>query len=425
MVDQKGNQKPTRRSFIRTCAAMGSCGGTVTGTGNVDPQGYGGAFGMHIVDVQVDPEMGKVDILRCTAVQDVGKIFIFVSSKVRYRAGPFRYRLGLVWRPWMANEPSATCSSNWMRIASFDSCPSWAEVRVSYYLESPAERIPLSELREKIDQHYAVKCIRDSILRALTGMGKDPNHLKPEDLAPVDQFHIGGREATMELATLAGLRQGCWVLDVGCGLGGSVRYLVDEHNCRATGLDSTREYVEAAKALTEMVGLSAKAEFIQGSGLEIPFPDDSFEVVWTQHAQMNIADKRRFFSEMSRVLKLGGRLVFHEILQGEGGEPHYPLPWANDPSISFLASAEFLRGYLQEAQLAILSWEDKSQRSLDWFAAMTAKLKNSGRPPLGLHLLMGENAKLKSQNQVRNLQEKRIAVIQAVAVKDCGNRSGA
>ena len=282
-----------------------------------------------------------------------------------------------------------------------------------------------SNLCQKIDQHYAVKGIFDSIRRALTGMGKDLNHLKPEDLAPVDQFHIGGREATMELATLAGLRPGCRVLDVGCGLGGSVRYLADEHNCRATGLDSTREYVEAAKALTGMVGLSAKAEFIQGSALTIPFPDSSFDVVWTQHAQMNIADKCRFYSEMSRVLKSRGRIVFHEILQGEGGEPHYPLPWANDPSISFLATVESLQTSLQKAQLAILSWEDKSQRSLDWFAAMTAKLKKAGRPPLGLHLLMGENAKLKSQNQIRNLQEKRIAVIQAVAVKDCGKISGA
>ncbi len=270
---------------------------------------------------------------------------------------------------------------------------------------------------EKIVRHYGVGGIHDSILRALAAMGKDLDHLKPEDLAPVDSFHIGGREATVELAHLADLRPGCRVLDVGCGLGGGVRYLADERRCQATGIDATREYVKTAKALTGMVGLSAKVKFIQGSALQIPFADGSFDVVWTEHAQMNIADKPGFFFEIARVLKPGGRFVFHDIFQGEDGEPHYPLPWADEPSISFMATAESLKTSLQEANLTILSWEDKSQRSLDWFAAVTEKLKKSGRSPLGLHLLMGGNAKLKSLNQIRNLQERRIAVIQGAGKK--------
>jgi len=275
----------------------------------------------------------------------------------------------------------------------------------------------LSELQDKVGRHYGVGGVLDSILKTLGGMGKDLDRLKPEDLAPVDAFHIGGRKATMKLADLVGLRAGCRVLDAGCGLGGSVRYLADERSCRATGLDPTREYVETARALTAKVGLSAKADFLQGNALEIPFAAGSFDVVWTEHAQMNIADKDRFASEIARVLKTGGRFVFYDILQGEGGEPHYPLPWADEPSISFMATAESLRVSLQKARLSILSWEDQSRQSLDWFAAVTEKLKKSGRPPLGLHLLMGANAKLKSQNQVRNLQEVRIAVVQGMAEK--------
>ena len=66
---------------------------------------------------------------------------------------------------------------------------------------------------------------------------------------------------------------------------------------------------------------------------------------------MNIADKKRFLSEIARVLKVGGRFVFHDIFQGEGGEPHYPLPWADDPSISFLATAASMQESLREAGL--------------------------------------------------------------------------
>jgi SAM-dependent methyltransferase len=271
--------------------------------------------------------------------------------------------------------------------------------------------------RQEIDRHYGVGGILDAILNTLSGMGKDLNQLRPKDLAPVDEFHVRGREATVELAHLAGLSPGSRVLDVGCGLGGSVRYLADEHQCRATGIDLTREYVETARALADRVGLAAKVQFIQAGALDLPFAGGSFDVVWTEHAQMNIAAKSRFLSEIARVLKAGGRFVFHEVLQDEGGEPHYPLPWANDASISFLATSASLQEDMREAGFSILSWTDKSQQSLEWFAAVGEKLKQGGRPPLGLHLVMGEKAKPKSQNLVRNLEEKRIRLIQAVAEK--------
>jgi ubiquinone/menaquinone biosynthesis C-methylase UbiE len=283
--------------------------------------------------------------------------------------------------------------------------------------ERPVERNPLLNPWQKIDDHYGVGGLLKAILRTLAAMGKDLNQLRPKDLAPVVEFHVRGREATVELAHLAGLWPGSRVLDVGCGLGGSVRYLADEHQCRATGIDLTREYVETARSLAERVGLAAKAQFIQASALDIPFAGGSFDVVWTEHTQMNIGDKSRFHSEVARVLKPGGRFVFHDILQGEGGEPYYPLPWANDASISYLAKVESLRGLLRDARFSILAWEDRSQKSLEWFTAATEKVKKGGRSPLGLHLLMGENAKVKSQNQIRNLQEKRIAVIQGVAKK--------
>ena len=160
--------------------------------------------------------------------------------------------------------------------------------------ERLAKRSPLLNLRQEIGRHYGVSGVLDTILRTLSGMGKDLTQLRPEDLAPVDEFHVRGREATVELADFACLKPGSRVLDVGCGLGGSVRYLADEHQCRATGIDLTKEYVETARALAERVGLAAKARFIRASALEIPFADGSFDIVWTEHARMNIADKNRF-----------------------------------------------------------------------------------------------------------------------------------
>ncbi len=275
----------------------------------------------------------------------------------------------------------------------------------------------MADVKRSVENHYGVDGILESILKALQAMGKNIEQLTPEDLAPVDEFHIRGREATVELAGRAKLVLGSRVLDVGCGLGGSVRYLATEHNCQATGIDLTAEYIEVATALAERVGLSNVVEFRQASALALPFDAGSFDVVWTEHAQMNISDKSGFYGEIARVLKPGGRLVFHDIFAGDGGEPHFPVPWAEESAISFLEKPTSLRIILDKVGLKTLDWEDKSRRSLEWFKAVVEKTNESGPPPLGLHLLMRDTAQTKFENVIRNLQENRIVVIQAIAEK--------
>ncbi|MDH3669885.1 MAG: methyltransferase domain-containing protein [Gammaproteobacteria bacterium] len=275
----------------------------------------------------------------------------------------------------------------------------------------------MTDVRLSVEQHYGVDGILQAILKALEAMGKDIEQLSPADLAPVDEFHIRGREATVELANRANLSPGRRVLDVGCGLGGSVRYLATEHKCQATGIDLVAEYIEIATALAERVGLSNVVEFRQANALALPFDAGSLDVAWTEHAQMNISDKAGFYGEIARVLKPGGRLVFHDIFAGDGGEPHFPVPWAEKSTISFLEKPASLRAILDKAGLKTSEWEEKSQHSLEWFEAVIEKTKESGPPPLGLHLLMRETAQSKFENVIRNLRENRIVVVQVVAEK--------
>jgi ubiquinone/menaquinone biosynthesis C-methylase UbiE len=151
--------------------------------------------------------------------------------------------------------------------------------------------------------------------------------------------------------------------------------------------------------------------------LDLPFEDGSFDLVWTDHVQMNIADKRAFYAEIARVLVPHGRLVFHDIFQGTGGPLHFPVPWAEEPAISFLATPEAVRHLLEALGFRVLAWEDKSRQSLEWFAAVVEQLKRSGPLPLGLHLLMGHTAKAKFENNIRNRQEGQFVVFHAVAEK--------
>ena len=275
----------------------------------------------------------------------------------------------------------------------------------------------MGNVREHVEKHYGRGRILDSVIAALRETGKDLARLRPEDLAPVDEFHIRGREATVELARRASLKPGSHVLDVGCGLGGSARYLAAEHQCQVMGIDLTQEYVDTANALAGMVGLSDKVAFRQASALEMPFDDGAFDVVWTEHVQMNIADKHAFYRELGRVTRPKGVLLFHDIFQGAGGPLHYPVPWAEEPSISFLAAPDEVRKTLEALGFLIRDWVDKSEPSLQWFVSAIEKLKVSGPPPLGLHLLMGDTARTKFENNLRNLREGRFVVYQAHAEK--------
>lgn len=270
---------------------------------------------------------------------------------------------------------------------------------------------------EDVEQHYGRGRILDSILAALRDAGKDLTRLTPEDLAPVDEFHIRGREATVELAGCAALNPGARVLDVGSGLGGSARYLAAEHQCSVTGIDLTQEYVDVANTLAAKVGLSNRVSFRRASALEMPFDDGAFDVVWTEHVQMNIADKLSFYREICRVTRSGGLLLFHDIFKGNGGSLHYPVPWAEKPSISFLAAPEEVRAILAKLNYVIQDWVDKSQPSLQWILAAMEKSKLSGPSRIGTHLLMGDSAKSKFENAMRNLQEGQIVVYQARARK--------
>ena len=268
--------------------------------------------------------------------------------------------------------------------------------------------------KETVEDHYTRGELGELILAALKNAGKDPDALTPADLAPVDEFHIRGREATMELARLVNLGPDAHVLDVGCGIGGPSRHLAAEFGCRVTGLDLTEEYCRVARMLAERTGLADRVDYRQGDALAMPFSDASFDVVWTQHASMNIADKARLFAEMHRVLKPGGRLAVYDIVAGGGGEVHFPVPWARQPSISFLVSAEEMREELEKTGFRVLAWRDATAPAREWFLEVMTRAQAEGPPPLGTHLLLGPDFRQMRKNQIRNLEENRIALVEAV-----------
>jgi SAM-dependent methyltransferase len=280
-----------------------------------------------------------------------------------------------------------------------------------------------------IEHHYTRPNLENTILTALKNAGKNVDQLTVDDIAPIDEFHTRGREATANLASLLNnnLQPNIHVLDVGAGIGGPSRYLASRFGCHVTGLDLVEEYCNVANSLATRVKLDNLLTYRQGDATKMPFEDATFDIVWTQHASMNIADKKRLYSEMHRVLKPSGKLAIYDVFKGSSNSSdiddgsstssiHFPVPWAPDSSISHLIRAEEARKLLKEDVVGFkeVAWEDKTESVIDWIKQMIKRAQTSGPPPTGLHILVGPQWSDLVKNLLRNLEEGRIAVAQGI-----------
>jgi ubiquinone/menaquinone biosynthesis C-methylase UbiE len=246
---------------------------------------------------------------------------------------------------------------------------------------------------------------------ALDAAGLNRATLQPADLAAVDEFHIRGRAATLEIIEALGLTAHLHVVDLGSGLGGPARTLAELTGCTVTGIDLTPEFCDVATVLSEWTGLSDRTRFQVGDATATGLPDAAVDAAITVHVAMNISDKPALYAEAFRVLRPGGRLVVYDVLKGEGGDVRYPVPWANDASTSFLATPEEMRELLPAAGFTVISEADSSDESLMWFQQVRARVERDGPPPVTFAAFLGDAFGQMAANQVANLAERRIRTV--------------
>ncbi len=267
---------------------------------------------------------------------------------------------------------------------------------------------------EQVAAHYTRGALEDRILASLRAAGKNLEQLAPDDLSGMDEFHVGGREATQDLAAFMHLRPGMHLLDIGCGIGGPARYFA-QSGCQVTGVDLTAEFIRVAERLTRLFKLESRAMFVEASALELPFASATFDGAFQIHVGMNIADKATVFREVARVLKPGARFAIFDVMRTGDGPLDFPVPWARQPETSFLASPDDYRQALLAAGFRIEHERNRRQFALDFMQKMRQRAESA--PPLvGLHLLMGEQTPLMLSNVAAAFASGVLGPIELVAV---------
>jgi SAM-dependent methyltransferase len=271
----------------------------------------------------------------------------------------------------------------------------------------------LTELQ--VARHYAQSDLERTVLDALVASGKELDRLAASDLAPVDEFHIGGREATSALAEQMEIAPGSNLLDIGCGLGGASRFFAEAYGCRVAGVDLTEDYVRTAETLARRVGLAGRVRYRQGSALALPFAPKTFDGAYMMHVGMNIEDKPALFAEARRVLKPGGVFAVYDVMRTGEGELRFPLPFAASPKTSFVACPAEYRRALAAAGFEIGKERDRGAFAIEFYQRVQARAAEAGgAAPLGTHLLMGTDAAQKLANVTSGLDQGLIAPIELI-----------
>jgi sarcosine/dimethylglycine N-methyltransferase len=262
----------------------------------------------------------------------------------------------------------------------------------------------------QIKTQYSTGASRPAIEQALVAAGKDLGHLQPADLALLEDFHTMGRIATAQLADLVQITPGDEVLDAGSGIGGTARYIAERSRCHVAAVDLTEEYCATARWLNQLAGLDDRISVRQGDVTDLPFEDASFTLMFSQHVQMNVADKALLYAEARRVLSDGGRLALWDIVAGEDREPDFPVPWADRPECSHLTTSDRLRTTIEISGFEIEQWNDLTDQA----APMMQALLTLPLSPIGLQAFVPD-FETKAKNLTVALADGRLRAVQGVA----------
>ena len=227
-------------------------------------------------------------------------------------------------------------------------------------------------LSDAVEQHYSGRGLVDRITAALAKAGHDPHSLTPDILAPYDEFHVGGIEATRRFSGRLEITSDSRVIDVGCGAGGPARTVAATIGCHVTGIDLTADFIAAGTELTERCDLVGRVTLHHGSALDMPVDDAAFDRGMMLHVGMNIANKAGLMTEVTRVLAPGGMFGVYDMMRVSDGEIDFPMPWAPHKGVSAVMRPQDYITAAEAAGLTLVAQHDETAAAEGFFQHILA-----------------------------------------------------
>ncbi len=158
------------------------------------------------------------------------------------------------------------------------------------------------------------------------------------------------------------------IIDLGGGFSGSARHLAKKYGCHVTVLNLSETENERGRKMNKEQGLDHLIEVIDGSFDSIPFPDETFDIVWSEDAILHADDRKKVVEEAARVLKPGGDLIFTDPMQTDDCNEEVLQPIYDRINLSSLGSPKFYRKTCKEGGLKEQAFEEMPQHLINHYS---------------------------------------------------------
>lgn len=270
------------------------------------------------------------------------------------------------------------------------------------------------DLEQGVIRHYTRGDLNEIVLSWLSAGGRDPHRLTPDDLAPVDELHSGGREATVAFAEGVALQRVHRLLDVGCGIGGPARFFAARTGCRVEGIDLTPEHIDVAIDLTRRMQLDHRVSFRVANALDMSWVSQPFDAAIMLHVGMNIQDKDRLFRNVRAALKAGSTFGIYDLMRTGSDAIAYPMLWAQTPATSFVEEPETYRRLLEGAGFAIVRERNHRELVLDYNRRWRAGYAKNDALPSTLAAMRGADWSKRAANLHEAMEARCLSPIELI-----------